>query len=161
MIANFSSLDREIQNVPFFSDGNWFNALESNNNLNVTGDTLPEYFIEAKTAVIYSNQNWSLKLDKNRLIPEKNNIIQSYPNPFNGQINIIFSSNSPNSGKINIYDVSGKLVFNLKQIKLSQGDNLFKWDAKSNNGSALPTGLYIISIDTGTKIKNHKILYLK
>lgn len=161
VIANFSSSDKTIQNIPFLSSGDWFNVLGNNDNLNITGDTLSEYSIEAKTAVIYSNQNWSLKLDKNPLIPEKNNIIQSYPNPFNGQINIIFSSSSPNLGEINIYDVSGKLVFNVKQIKLSQGDNLFKWDAKSHNGSSLSTGLYIVSIDTGTRIKNHKILYLK
>lgn len=161
VIANFSSLDRVIENVPFFSSGTWYNVLEPNENLILSSDSLGEYFIEAKSAIAFSNQNLNLKIDKFKLIPDKIDLIGSYPNPFNGQVIIKYYSESPTKGTINIFDLSGRLIFSSGELSLQIGHNSFEWNGQSQFDHTMSTGVYIVSIKVDDKLNNHKILYLK
>jgi hypothetical protein len=161
VIANFSSLDREIQDVPFFSNGNWYNVLDPSDNVYLSSDTLNEFYIKSKTAIIFSNKNWSLDLKEDVTVPEISSLITSYPNPFNGRVKLNYFTNTPYVGEIIIYDISGRSVYSFDDLYFSYGNNFFEWNGKSQTGDHLPTGLYFVSVKNDEKLSTHKILYLK
>ena len=161
VIANFSSLDREIQDVPFFSNGNWYNVLDPSDNVFLSSDTLNEFYIKSKTAIIFSNKNWSLDLKEDVTVPEISSLITSYPNPFNGRVKLNYFTNTPYVGEIIIYDISGRSVYSFDDLYFSYGNNFFEWNGKSQTGDHLPTGLYFVSVKNDGKLSTHKILYLK
>ena len=51
---------------------------------------------------------------------------------------------------------------NKKHIgKLFAGQHSLIWDGLSKDGRSLPTGIYIISLNTTNRITNKKVLFLK
>jgi len=161
VIANFSEYDRTINDVPFISAGDWYNVFDPGNDLTTNDGNYGEYFISAKTAMVYTNTEWQLSTDKFYTVPKKYQIIELYPNPFNGSLNIQFSITGVTKAKIQIYDLSGRL---LKVFKFKVNDHTKKrivWDAKSDSGLDLPSGIYIVSLKTENELTNKKILYLK
>ncbi|MCF7810199.1 T9SS type A sorting domain-containing protein [bacterium] len=66
-----------------------------------------------------------------------------YPNPTNGAVTIRFSKAFSQSGMINIFDLSGRLVRRYNNFK---GDILI-WDGADNKGFAVSSGVYIIQAD--------------
>ncbi len=161
VIANFSNSGRTIENVPFFSNGNWYNVLDPNESLILTSDSLGEYFIEAKSARVFSNQDINLNIDGLKFIPEKINAVTSYPNPFNGQVSIQYHTKVSSRGTINIFNMSGRLIFSSGDLSFKRGHNFYDWNGKSQHHYTLSTGVYIVSINTDDKLESHKILYLK
>lgn len=83
---------------------------------------------------------------------KKENII--YPNPSNSN-SITLEFNLPNSGitKIQIYDLSGRVVKNVGNEFLDAGNHNYEIDI-----SKLPSGQYNLTIETSTGITSHKIL---
>ncbi len=77
-----------------------------------------------------------------------------YPNPVeNGNVNLSFFLDSDDFGTIQLFDITGKLVFN-SQIKLSQGENTLKFDFPDSY-----KGTYIFRLITSENIRNQKILF--
>ena len=71
----------------------------------------------------------------NTSIPEKYTLEQNYPNPFNSMTNIKFKMSESGFAVINIYDISGRLVRNLINENLQQGEYSYKFDAGDLPGS--------------------------
>jgi hypothetical protein len=69
---------------------------------------------------------------------------QNYPNPFNPSSNINFTIQKESFVKLNVYDITGKLVKTLVEQNLKAGEYKAAFD-----GSSLSSGVYIyrISID--------------
>jgi len=88
----------------------------------------------------------------------------SYPNPFNpkksynlpqGSAAVVFlytlnSASYPrifvNSATLNIYDVSGQLIYSQNDLSTSPGRWKLLWDGKTTFGSMLPAGAYICEL---------------
>jgi glycosidase len=160
VIANFSSLERTIQNIPFLSTGNWYNVFEPENDIFLENDYYPEYTMSPNSAIIFTNYEWQLTV-KPEPLPKEFLTLKSFPNPFNGKIQFQLEGKIQNDGLIDIYDVMGRKV---KSIGLNQnitGKTSFNWDGKSENGSQLSSGLYIVRVKTQTQLISQKILYLK
>lgn len=64
-----------------------------------------------------------------------------YPNPSNDFLNISLNLKNPEKLKINLYDISGRMVRNLFKGKISKGENLLKFNIKD-----LSSGIYFIEI---------------
>lgn len=79
----------------------------------------------------------------------KENNLQIYPNPASAQVNISLPSNS--SGKLSIYDISGKLI--LQKTVLDQNE-------LNVNTSNLSKGIYTVSFENET-IKNGSKLIIR
>ena len=78
-----------------------------------------------------------------------------YPNPVNTSAKINFHTNEQQQGRIELLDLSGKLVSVLYNGILNKGDNEFTWNASENN--ALPSGTYICRILADKTITSKKI----
>ena len=161
VIANFSTMDQIISNIPFLSNGRWYDIFGSYTldvNENSTYDT---FDIPKKTAIIFSNRQWNLNVENRKNVPEDYLYFSCYPNPFNDHLTIKFSTFEDKEIKINIFDLNGKIVYTDELKNISSGENFIKWNGMTNDGLKLSSAVYIVSIVNRTKVYNQKILFLK
>jgi hypothetical protein len=96
----------------------------------------------------------------NEKVPGEFKLYKNYPNPFNSQTKIKFSV--PSSGKItdriklDIFDLSGKLIEHLFNDKLSAGIYELNYNAEN-----LASGSYIIRLSTGSVSVVDRIMLIK
>jgi len=88
-----------------------------------------------------------LSEENTKLVPG-NNLITVYPNPASGNVSISFATAVTSKTKLELYDMNGKLVKNLYEGVL--GENARKKIDLHTKG--LPSGIYIVSLQTGNKI---------
>ena len=62
---------------------------------------------------------------------------------------------------LKIFSINGSLVNDFDMGKLFSGQHSLVWDGLSKDGRSLPTGIYIISLNTTSSITNKKVLFLK
>lgn len=94
--------------------------------------------------------------------PKEYKLENAYPNPFNPSTKIQFSI--PKSGKVRleIYDMTGKLVSSLIDSEhLSAGTYVSQWNAKNNRGQKVASGVYIARLTTGDFMNSIKLNLLK
>ena len=163
VVANFSSLERTIENVPFLSSGTWHDALSPANVITIDQDNYyDEYSIPAKSAIVFTNRDYQLTIpSSNESVPNQFEIVECYPNPFNGKLNILYHINNTSNIRATIYDLSGKVIKSFKYEQKYPGQHQLIWDTKNNNGDAVATGLYFVSLSSENRTINTKVLYLK
>ena len=84
-------------------------------------------------------------------------IIEAYPNPFNPEVNINFSTNSSQFIEVSIYDLTGqKIEILYNGFVLKNTINSIVWNA--NNFSS---GEYFIQVKSGNDLATKKITLLK
>jgi hypothetical protein len=71
---------------------------------------------------------------------------QPYPNPFNSQVQLIFTLPKPGGVEIKVYDVTGRLVFGKNLAGLAAGSHRYVWKGENNAGRGLPTGIYYFEL---------------
>ena len=76
------------------------------------------------------------------------NNLSVYPNPASGNVSISFTTSVTSKTKLELYDMSGKLVKNLYEGVLSKNARQ-KLELQTES---LPAGIYIVSLQTGNKI---------
>ena len=89
--------------------------------------------------------------------PNKFEMSEVYPNPFNGSVNFELRGSGSGSVKVSIYSILGTVVdqfFISKPISESQ---IVKWIPSSR----LPTGTYFISVGLNSFQETRKILFIK
>ena len=80
VVANFSSIERTVENVPFLSSGEWYNVFDPNDVLSINEDnSYGEYSIAAKSAAVYSNSDLQLFTSKDLSTPNTYQILECYP----------------------------------------------------------------------------------
>jgi 1,4-alpha-glucan branching enzyme len=160
VIANFADYTRTVNDVPFLSAGDWYNILEPGNDLYTSDGNYGEYSLPGHTAVIYTNHVYDLGTDDG-VIPTNFQTIHAYPNPFNGHISIEINLATNLEGQLTIFDILGHEIKTLNISEFGNGSNRFEWDATTNQGDPISTGVYFIQLSTPAEIKTQKILYLK
>ncbi len=95
--------------------------------------------------------------------------LMNYPNPFADNTRFVFEHNHPEEAlnvQINIYNTSGGLVRSLTKDYTPGGSrsNEIMWDGTGDNGSKLPSGMYvyrmIINTDKGNKATAYQKLVI-
>ena len=163
VVANFSSLERTIENVPFLSSGIWYDALNPTNVITIDEDNYyDEYSIPAKSAIVFTNRDYQLAIPSSyESVPDQFQLVECYPNPFNGKLNIRYHISNVSNIYATIYDLSGKVIKSFESEPKYPGQHQLIWDTKNNNGDAVATGLYFISLSSKNRTTNKKVLYLK
>ena len=84
------------------------------------------------------------------------NLYQNYPNPFNPNTVISYQLPIASQVIIKVYDILGKEISILENIKKSEGMYQVEF-----NGSTLSNGIYYYTIQMGSYIKTKKMILLK
>jgi len=91
---------------------------------------------------------------RRRLSPRESKLLQNYPNPFNPETWIPYQLAEEASVRINIYDLSGRLVRTLEIGQSPAGYYLSKekaayWDGRNQFGEQVASGIYFYHIKAG------------
>jgi len=86
---------------------------------------------------------------------------QNYPNPFNPKTTIAFNLDRTGPVKLQVFDVSGRLVRTLVNETRAAGPYRVDWDGKDNAGRAAAAGLYMYRLAAGDFVQQKKMTLLK
>lgn len=81
---------------------------------------------------------------------------QNYPNPFNPSTNIVFYLPEQQPVRIGVYNIVGQQVALLADESLGAGEHAISW-----NASEMPSGVYIVQLEVGSRIFTRKITLIK
>lgn len=83
--------------------------------------------------------------------------VSCYPNPFTDKATISFMLDEDNTARIDIYDLSGKLIQTIFNSKVKKGEE----NKAEFNGESLPAGTYIYKLSTTKSSKIGKLIHSK
>lgn len=84
--------------------------------------------------------------------------LEVFPNPFASHTNIRYHLNEAGQVSLNIFDLQGRLIQQLQQTYLEEGDYQVQWDGTDAGGYPLPAGMYLIQLKMGKEVLNKKVL---
>lgn len=91
------------------------------------------------------------------------NSLSIYPNPFNTQTTIEFTTNKVQHINLSIYNLNGKHIKTLMNENTVGGEYRLIWKGEGKNGkedSVIP-GLYLVRLQSGRKIVTKAVEYIK
>lgn len=88
-------------------------------------------------------------------------VLGNYPNPFNPDTNIRFNLAEKTEVSINIYNIKGQLIKNLKSESLPSGEHTVTWSGIDNNRKPVSSGVYFYILRTEDFTETRKMLLLK
>jgi len=94
-------------------------------------------------------------------IPIEFFLAQNYPNPFNNVTHIRYGLKEDAKVSITIYDISGRNVKNLVNVKQEAGYHSVVWDGNNNSDIPTASGVYIYRIKAGQFVRSCKLIMLK
>ena len=89
-------------------------------------------------------------------IPDEYYLSEGYPNPFNSQVRLSYGLPEQGLLKINVFEVTGRLVTTLINQEQTAGRYNVTWHA-----SDYPSGLYMIRIEAGGFINTKKVMLIR
>lgn len=95
------------------------------------------------------------------VIPEKYELEQNHPNPFNASTTIGFYLPSSAYVTVAVYNLLGQEVSMLVDSYLRSGRHEVRWDGTFADGSPAPSGLYFYRLEAGNVTDCRKMLLLK
>lgn len=85
-------------------------------------------------------------------LPDKYQLGNAYPNPFNPSTTLAYGLPVNGNVDIRIYDMVGRLVYQEVTVNLSAGWYSLTWDGRDIRDKQVPSGVYLISLQaTGTE----------
>jgi hypothetical protein len=88
-------------------------------------------------------------------------VAQSYPNPFNPMCTIRYEIPKPGRVTLRVSDVAGKPVRMLVGGWREPGAYSEIWDGRTDEGTALPSGVYFYSVKAGDLVATRKMVVLR
>ncbi|MCX8014770.1 MAG: T9SS type A sorting domain-containing protein, partial [candidate division WOR-3 bacterium] len=95
----------------------------------------------------------NLKLNAKNLI--------SYPNPFSNHTTISYHLSYPAKVKLQIFDITGKLIKTLTNQEQSNGAYKFRWNGIDNNGRYVAQGIYFVKLEVNNTTTIRKLTLIK
>jgi len=79
-------------------------------------------------------------------IPASFLLKQNFPNPFNGETNIVYILSENREVELGIYDILGTEVITLVNDFQDAGEYNVTWNGKNSYGTPMPSGIYFYRI---------------
>ena len=85
----------------------------------------------------------------------------NYPNPFNPSTTISYELIGDSNVNISIYNIMGQEVANLVNDFKATGSYSVIWNGTNSSGIEMPSGVYIMKLDTDTQSISNKLSLLR
>ena len=89
-------------------------------------------------------------------VPAEFGLHSVYPNPFNHVTRITFGIEHSALTSVNVFDLNGRQVETLFNGTPDIGEHTISW-----NATDMPSGLYLVHLQSGSKIQSRKVVLLK
>jgi hypothetical protein len=120
--------------------------------------------IEVKGMIQLSNGQIPLRATKVITVKSSGNAVDvaAYPNPFNPQTSIAYTTRAAGRVTMNVYNVSGRLVRTLKVDEYTDaGTHEVSWNGLDNVGRRVPSGVYFVKATVGGDTSVYKLSIMK
>lgn len=104
----------------------------------------------------YSPWSFVTGVEDEALTPKVYRLDQNFPNPFNPVTTIGFALVEPSHVRLQVYDVSGKLVMTVIDREMDAGSHTIRLKAKD-----LASGVYFYRLIAGRFVKTKKMIVLR
>ncbi len=142
-------------NITYFSE----NIMDLDDANPITFTVTPEGRDHLSKSIMVNGYTFPVSIE-NEIIPERFELFDPYPNPFNPATTIRFTVGPDHEFKgpirLDIYDISGKRVLTLVNEKMDPGNYEYQW-----NASLQASGLYFVTITSGNFSQTKKTVLLK
>ena len=99
--------------------------------------------------------------DDRRPLPDRAELVGSYPNPFNASTVIRFSLRRDEQVELTVFDVLGRVVRRLVAERLPAGIHDMRWDGRDETGHQIASGVYVVSLRAGPVEEARKMALLR
>jgi len=89
--------------------------------------------------------------------PPAARLVGNHPNPFNPTTTIAFAIEHTQLVTISVIDVEGRRIANLANQTFGPGFHSVKWTGRDNAGRTVPSGTYLVQMETGDGTEARKI----
>jgi hypothetical protein len=93
-------------------------------------------------------------------VPSPVTLYQNYPNPASSKTMIRFTVPDNRNVRLDIYDISGRLVRTLANGIPGAGSYFSVWDGKDVSGKEVPAGVYLYTLKAGSYTQTRKLLLI-
>jgi hypothetical protein len=83
------------------------------------------------------------------------------PNPANGAVRLSFTLPSAMECRVVIHNVLGQEVRRLGQDGYGPGTHTIAWDTRDEQGTDVPSGFYIVALQTGLSVSPQKLIIIR
>ena len=85
----------------------------------------------------------------------------AHPNPFNPRVDIPFELAADDHVRISVYDTSGRLVAVLVNDARPAGEHLVTWHGADGSGRRVPSGVYLVRLESSASTDSGKLVLLR
>lgn len=111
--------------------------------------------------VVVDSQTIVTGIGEGNSIPQKYQLKQNFPNPFNPATTIEYSLPEAGLVLINLYNSLGQKVRTLREANQPAGSYQVVWDGRNDSGSKVAGGVYIYRMNAGGKTFSRKMTLVK
>jgi hypothetical protein len=134
--------------VPYFSD--------------IDNDTDTDLFLGNVKGGLYLYENITVTHIENEIIePPSTYHVTAHPNPFNPNVSITINLESRRRLKISIFNILGEKVKTMFNDDLNKGTHSLDWNGRNDSNQHLPSGSYIVVLQSGTSAEFLKLSLIK
>ena len=88
-------------------------------------------------------------------------LVQIYPNPFSTETIISYALHKAGNVSLEIYSITGQLVYTLVNGQKPAGQHTIQWDANDSNGNKMQNGTYFIRLQTEDNTQTTKVVLMQ
>jgi hypothetical protein len=148
---------------------NWTNKAEYANDENLlilrdpaaTDAYLQEFAARYRTAGGQQSFRTGIHTAGGPPVPLSAVLFPNFPNPFNAETMVRFAVEGNAFVNLSVFDVTGRRVACLSSGKRAAGVHSVHWDGTGEDGSPLPSGLYMIRLEAGDEVRARKAALLR
>jgi hypothetical protein len=119
---------------------------------------------------VYHLEGWTggyaIASEEVRVTPEhlknyRTALLPNAPNPFNASTQLRFTLEEAGAVTLRIYDITGRLVVEMKEDQLPRGENAVTWRGLDRNGNVVSSGVYLVELIADRTTDRRRIALLK
>lgn len=110
--------------------------------------------------LLVGNQDF-INNNQNSFLPDKLELLQNFPNPFNPSTKIYFNNPEHNHIKVIVYNMLGEAVKILTDQMYAPGNYSVEWDGKNDGGNLVASGVYFYCLETASRRLTNKMILSK
>jgi len=90
--------------------------------------------------------------------PRELALLPIQPNPTTGSVAIRFLLPRPGKFSVEVYDLAGRLVKQVKAGEQMPGEHRVTWDGKDSHGGKVPSGVYFVKLQAREEVRTKKMI---
>ena len=102
-----------------------------------------------------------VSVDPEEILPSGVELGVNAPNPFNPRTTITFALERDGWAEVGVYELAGKRVVVLADQIFTGGEHSLLWNGRDAQGRAMPSGTYLVRLETASSVEARKVMLVR